>query len=92
MAKITRHIPSFMEGVEAKTCEFNSVEELLTIDWVDNFTKRSRMTFYQFSVSRPWYAEAALMAEYDDGTTWAVVGYFKDGEVVSELPNWEPKK
>lgn len=39
MATIKQYRPAFVTGYENQTIEFNSVEELLKIEFVDNFKK-----------------------------------------------------
>jgi hypothetical protein len=93
MPKITQHYPNFCEGFKAKTKSFESLEELLSIKWVDKFSQRPN--FHQFSISK--YSdvkgkEYILMAEYDNGNSWFVVGYLDDSKIIEDLPVWEPKE
>lgn len=46
---------------------------------------RNGNQFYRFSIS-----ENTLMAEYDRGYEWWVIGYIKDPSQI-DLPKWEPK-
>jgi hypothetical protein len=97
MAKINRYRPTFFEGFEPQTSEFNSIEELLAIDWINSFTEKaygSTHEFYQFSVSRSAYPKydnsISLIAEYDKGDYWLVVGNFSgDNDIISQLPVWK---
>lgn len=88
MNRIQRHRPGFFEGFEEDTdvIEFVSVEELLAVPWIKAWAKDPG--FRRFSISMPPGGEGnwLLMAEYDDGKRWFVVGYL-DKRV--ELPMWE---
>lgn len=94
MATIKRYRPSYFVGFDNETNEFNSLEELLKIDWVNNFKVLgdTNISFHQFSVSKtPYYT--VLMAEYIQGTQWWVVGFIEGGDdIIKELPKWEAKE
>jgi len=95
MAKIKQYRPAFFTGFENEEKEFNSLEELFAIDFVDNFKKtpnnKVNPNFHQFSISTPSVdLPHILMAEYKGGAEWWVVGYIDDGEAVRQLPKWVP--
>ena len=90
---IIQRIPAFVSGVRPKIESFRTLDELLAIPWVIRFTDQSRTfmqwiqrvkldAFYQFSK-----AERELMAEYNGGDKWWVVGHIRyPGDV--DLPTW----
>ena len=92
MAIIKQHIPNFCEGFKPKTVEFNTKEELLSIDFVNGFTMFGDVKakdFYQFSYSDSIndINEYTLMAEYNSGRKWWVVGFIAGwDEITNQLP------
>ena len=101
MPKIKQYRPGYFTGFENETKDFNSLEELFAIDFIDNFKKlpnnQVNPDFHQFSISFP-PAEIGmkfpyiLMAEYKNGTEWWVVGYITENNLMGSLPRWSPKK
>jgi hypothetical protein len=96
MAKIRQYRPAFFDGFENQTVEFNSIEELIKIDWVDGCTKeiggKYDKKFHQFSICKErGDTESTLMAEYNDGFTWWVVGFIDDEEIIKNMPTWVAK-
>lgn len=79
MNEIRQHRPAFFEGWENETIQFDTLEELLAIPWVKNFSAHGN--FHQYSVSGNH-----LMAEYRGGREWWVVGTLKHD--VEGLPKW----
>jgi len=103
MPIIKQYRPGFFTGFENAEKEFNSLEELLALDFVDNFKKLPANTnreldphFHQFSISSMSDKlnvdfPNVLLAEYDGGKTWWVVGYINETEIVKQLPVWVAK-
>lgn len=98
MAQIIQYRPNFFTGFHNETKTFNSLEELFNIQWVDNFRKLTNEqidpTFYQYSIIKHIGKKGyvyTLMAEYNKGLNWYVVGIIDDGEIIKELPVWIPK-
>jgi hypothetical protein len=96
--RIIQHIPAYVSGFENKTRGFASLNELLNIDFVNRFRQLPNglndPNFYRFSVSKHSDYEGyeyVLMAELHNGTSWYVIGYLNDTEIIKELPIWEPK-
>ena len=92
MAKITQHRPSYFSGFEIQTFDFNSIEELLEIHFVKNFNAEFNSKFFQYSYSE--YSDEptkkfVLLAEYNEGKEWWVIGYVDDNEIIKTLPKWE---
>ena len=88
MGIIKQYKPAFFTGFKKAEVQFETKEELLNIDWVKNFSDPiyGMNHFHQFSVSN-----GILMAEYDNGGHWHVVGFITDSEVINEFPVWEAK-
>lgn len=88
--KIKQYFPNFVEmgDLKAPIVEFKTVKELLEIPWVKRFGKDldSDMVFYRWSL-----AEHSLMAEYNKGHYYLVIGTIYWPETVS-LPEWSPVK
>lgn len=86
MAILEQHIPSFCEGFEPKIGDFKNLQELLEIDFVKDWSKKK--DFYRYSLS-----SANLMAEFNKGNKWYVIGYLRNyGIDLSNLPRWEAKR
>lgn len=88
-ATITRHLPAYFSGYDDVIESFGSIEELLEIDWVKDFGSQPK--FHQYSISdKKGYSN--LMAEFEDGCKWYVVGYLSNAqELMNGLPDWHPK-
>lgn len=76
MNGFTQHIPGFV-SVETppQRVPFKTTEDLLNIDTVVRFSKDPK--FSHFAIS-----DNCLMAIYDEGRKWWVVGYLDDSETV----------
>lgn len=90
-----KHIPGFCSGVEELEFNFNSLEELLSNEWINGWTKhpfdfdepkRPNPEFHKFSLS-----DNRLICELKKGKEWYVIGYIKYPERL-QLPKWEPKR
>ena len=81
--KVTRYLPACLSGYPEEHADFNSLDELLKIEWIASW--KEHKDFYQYSISR----EQWLMGEFKDGREWWVIAYFP--EVFDELPKWFPK-
>jgi len=86
MNNIRQHRPAYFTGFDNETVQFETADQLLAIGFVCNF--RTVENFHRFSVALSEFNGALLMAEYNDGKKWWVVGYLKDD--VPELPRWVP--
>lgn len=81
MAKVKQRIPNFVEtSMPPKQYEFQTIEELLNIDWIQKYTKWEN--FARFCRNK--YSDL-LMIENEDGTWWWVVAYVDKGSI-DELP------
>lgn len=90
-ATIRQHIPNFVSGFNPAIEEFKTLDELLNLDFVKRFSDGDP-NFYRFSV-KDYVTRVHLMAEYDEGRTWWVVGYI-NGIAKDDigLPQWIPNK
>ncbi len=83
--KITEYVPNAIElDRDLDQAEFESIEELLNIPFVATFAKVITPAFHRFSVS----SNSCLMAEYNKGAEWWVVGIIEFPEKVN-LPRWK---
>lgn len=79
--QIRSHIPNMIEGVNSATTTFKTKDELLNIDWINNWCKNlfDGVPFWRYS---EWKHgdEWLLMAEYknDNQHKWWVVGFLSD--------------
>jgi len=91
MNKIKQYRPNLVTTTEEnKIVSFETTEELLNIDFVKNFSNRDN--FYRFSLSIDnYFNQHSLMAEYDEGREWWVVGFI-DNPLEVNLPKWMPKE
>ena len=92
MASIKQHIPNYVSGVDPETVEFNTLSELLDISFVKHWRDWTDRSFHQYSVCEESWG-TVLMAEYNNGTKWWVVGYLKDtNRVELGLLDWNPNR
>ena len=83
---IHRHFPVYVDS-EPCSQSFNTLEELLNIDWVNIWA--TCKDFYRFSIS-VGNSRPMLMAELRDGYSWWVLGYLENLDGI-DLPKWEAK-
>ena len=83
-----RYVPHdmFNNDITDSCVWFDTIEELLEI--VKHLTEIK--DFYRFSISSTSSANM-LMAEYNNGKKWWVIGYIKDTSYL-QLPKWETKE
>jgi hypothetical protein len=87
--KITEHIPAYaLEFAEPEIVEFSNTQELLSIEFVKGHLRQEG--FYRFSIrERSSRHRVPLLAEYNGGEKWLVIG-FMDGDLsVIDLPEWK---
>lgn len=77
--EIHQHRPASFDCGENEAVQFDTLDQMLKIPWVKNFS--SGVSFHRFSISRNM-----LIAEYDCGAKWFVVGYLKNPV---GLPEWK---
>ena len=77
---VRQYRPAFFEGFENVTAEFDSGAELKGVPFVKQFAEMEG--FHRFSVS-----DEHLMAEYQGGAEWCVIGTFTKG-APAFLPTW----
>lgn len=65
---IFQHIPNFIDGVDSQIIYFSTKEELLNIPFVKCFSYNGGFSHFALDKDR------TLMAVYDDGFYWLVVG------------------
>ena len=88
--KINRYTPAFIDTDTKEIYEFSSTEELLLMPWIQRRTENPG--FYRFSISHtPDFIDTdTLMAEYDEGYMWWVIGFIDKTDKLS-LPIWKAK-
>jgi hypothetical protein len=78
MNKLTQHIPNFAyNGQEIKSWDFNSVEELLNLEYVKSFSEEG----HSIMIS----GKNILMTVKDDNSWWWVIGRLEEPV---DLPVW----
>jgi len=80
MNRITQYRPAFFEGFENESKDFETLLDLMEMPFVKRFSDDP--TFFQFVVSGE-----SLMATYDKGAFWLVVGELQDSDI--GLPKWD---
>jgi hypothetical protein len=88
MNHIKQRVPNWAD-VEPKHADFETLENLLKIDWVERWATHPK--FHQFSISTEDKYESfggLLMVELEEGTKWWVIGFLRSVEGLS-LPEWE---
>lgn len=85
MNTITQYRPAFCEGFENEVVSFSTLDELMAIPFVKRFSDDKG--FHRFSLCPD--SDNILMAEYNNGFNWWIVGRFQSP--VPELPKWEVK-
>ena len=74
MNTIHRYLPAFFEGFDDLSVDFNTIEELVEIDFVKRFsTDKSFVRFIINNESR----RPTLMAECNNGENKYLVGFFE---------------
>jgi len=99
MNRIKKHYPGFADPPEggAEEVDFETVEQLLSIEWVDRWKEIYGERFIRFSKDEAnWKRNpgmGVLMAEHSDEKTgqhkWWVVGFIKEIASV-DLPIFVP--
>lgn len=79
---IRQYFPTYFDGFKPAVVVFETTDELLRIPFVSKF--RDGTDFSRFSIS-----DGILMAEYNGGKTWWVVGAIAVPSEIA-LPLWGP--
>lgn len=82
MNEIEQYRPGFFDGFENKVIKFSSVGELEKIPFVSSFAALDGFCGFAIGGNK-------LMAVYDGGCEWWVVGTLKKPDGV-DLPKWTP--
>lgn len=99
MNKLKRRYPAFIDGFEETAHEFETIEELMEIDWVKHVSEQP--DFYRFSISRhkpvkdlspSLFPVGFLMAEMKEGSKHYAIGKFMEIDDNLNLPKWEGRK
>jgi len=84
--EIKQHRPGCVDmDDEPITESFSTTKELLNIPFVKSFG--SNPGFHQYSIADP-VDDPSLMAEYNKGQKWWVIGHLKNIDTILDLPNW----
>jgi hypothetical protein len=79
--EIIQHIPGCVDtGEDPKVAHFNNTHELLCVPWVKHWSEDPK--FFRYSMS-----DECLMAEFDGGKEWWVIGNIDHPKGVY-LPKW----
>jgi len=85
-SSIEQHIPESIETDDPPIiAQFITLAELVAIPFVANF--QAEPNFFRFSIEK-YGIHALLMAEFDTGRRWLVVGLITGPQ--PDLPAWEP--
>lgn len=87
MIRLQQHLPGFIAAGTAQIVDCLTWEDLLCVSWVENFMAPfDGRPFHRFSLS----PDNDLVAEYDRGTFWWVVGRFHTTCELPVLPPFAP--
>jgi len=91
MNKIKQYRPNLVTTTEDnQMVEFETTQELLNIDFVKKFSNRNNFYRYSLDIDN-YFNQYSLMAEYNDGRDWWVVGFIDNPQDI-DLPKWKPIK
>jgi len=82
---LTQHRPAYFSGYEDEKFEFETLYELNQLEWVKGFAAHDGFCGWQIARDEE---RLALMATYEQGTRWFVVGYLEKD--IQHLPDWVP--
>ena len=83
---IRQHIPNSCDFGDPEIAHFDGTADLLAVPWVKQFKDAGMGRFYRFSLEGH-----RLMAEYNQGRKWWVIGTLKLLDNV-DLPQWWPNR
>lgn len=92
------HRPGFIDtGAPPSVAEVTSLEELLAVEQIARWKQNEKFSGYALSIVEPlpWSKKAPehhLMATYNEGKEWWVIGYLSDTSKNLGLPVWEQGK
>lgn len=90
--KIKQYRPNYFSGYENQIESFNSFEQLLNIDFVKKFSNHNNFYRYSLALGESYEDNNTLMAEYENGSVWWVVGFIDKKTLIYELPIFNPKE
>tara|TARA_Y100000310_G_C20700285_1_gene829072 strand:- start:4297 stop:4614 length:318 start_codon:yes stop_codon:yes gene_type:complete len=85
--KITQHRPAYFTGYENEVSKFGSLNDLLEIPWIKRIEENPELNFYRWSQT-----DNLLIAEFNKGKTWFVIGRHMEETYKLRLPKWKPPK
>ena len=85
--KFIQCVPAFVDHVTPSKVEFSTFEELTESEVVSRYKHEDFVEFVMSNKSN----NNVLMAIYDDGYRWSVVGYISDFDC-SEIKKWDGGK
>ena len=80
---ITQHIPGYFEGFDPQVAEFDTVEELIEIDWIKSYLDWDEHGPVHFV-----HNNDSLLITNEDKTWWWCVGHATEGSL-DLLPEME---
>lgn len=78
MPKIRQHIPGYFDGFEPQETDFETLEELLEIDWVKDYLIWEDQKGLHFV-----RGDDSLLVANEDHTWWWCVGHVTPGSIDS---------
>jgi hypothetical protein len=94
--KITQYRPAFFSGFENEKVEFDTIEELLNIDFVKGWSTDPGFFQYSLSYDICWDSQLKLMVEFKNESKmeWWVIGFISADsydEIINMLPKFQPR-
>jgi hypothetical protein len=86
---IKQYVSAFTDRRNALTVDYFDIKSLLNINFVKHYSEQEN--FFRYSITENVVEhsdEIVLMAEFNNGKNWYIVGYLSDKV---RLPEWKPK-
>lgn len=78
----------YAAGFDPESITFSSLDDLLEIDFVKSHTRQAG--FYRYSLNRSsGTVRNPLLAEYQNGKKWFVIGFIEGDISLLDLPDWK---
>lgn len=88
---IKQYRPSFFSGFEIQQNRFETLEQLLNIEWVKKFSKYENFYRYSIDLAEHYETSHTLMAEYKNGNEWWIVGFIDKKTKIKGIETFKPE-
>lgn len=89
---VSKYRPAYFSGFDKTEHIFNTMKELLNIDWVKEITEYEDLHRLSIAIDED-NNQHKLMAEFREGYDWYVVGFIYGHDItpISDMPIWKEK-